>query len=68
MNTSINPESIDKLQKTCRLLRTDIDEIDVEILELELAKNQLISELEKATKKLTELSNQENSQTKSASV
>lgn len=48
-------ETIKKLQKTCKQLKIDFDSLDIQILELEFAKSDILSQLQRSLKKLKKL-------------
>lgn len=48
-------ETIEKLQKTCKQLKIDFDSLDIQILELEFAKSDILSQLQRSLKKLKKL-------------
>lgn len=50
--TSNERDKLKKLSETCKLLELDIQELTSEIIESELSREQLISELKKARRQL----------------
>lgn len=51
-NTNPTREKIEKLSTSCKLLESDIQELTNEIIESELSREQLISELKNARRQL----------------